>query len=414
MSSKNMFHLSAGRTLRRAVLVSAFVALAVAASAQASFLAYRCGTDLCRINPDGSGQTKLTSDGSYSSPSLSRTGTLLTWVRGNRAFGADANAGGAHDLGVGLALVTVSRPDGARVAVLHNESESGGLVPWTAEVNPDGSGFANQARYTTETGYNGGTLLRDGSSKTAHGCSGGSGTCPATAICIVSPDGTCGANVADGPMRDLYDATGSPDGSLIAVTAQPYPEGSPHPAPGGGAIALYSAATGALVRDITSGPGDSQPAWSPDASRIAFSRGGSIYVISLSGAPGSEKPLTAGDTPSWGGGPDTTPTPGPGPAPTPGTGPGAGTGGGKRSACAGKRGTALARCRALETYKLALAKCNRMKGKGKKAAKRKTACRRKASKAYKRALALIKCDAIKQKSKRPACRRRAHKAGRKN
>src|SRR4029079_2247777 len=105
------------------------------------------------------------------------------------------------------------------------------------------------------------TLVRDGDSAGAHTCSDNpSASCPASSICVV-PESSCAPNVADDPARDLSYPAGSPDGSLVAAAATPYPEGSPHPTSASGPIALYTTATGAHVRDVTDGAGDSQPAW---------------------------------------------------------------------------------------------------------------------------------------------------------
>jgi hypothetical protein len=331
-------------------------------------------------------------------------------------FVSDANAtgrtgpftsGGSTTYAYAVAI----SPDGGRVAYLHERRTccAGGSIFYTtvdlgsvAANNTDdrsvitGTGIENPPLDLVAWSQDG--LLWNSSSASASG---------ASSICLLNATGSCIRNVADDPANDLAGPAVSPAGDLVVATISP--KGSDGPSSG---LELFNYSTGAPVRQLTTGP-DNGPAFSPDGSRIVFSRANGLYTIAASGAPGSETLLAAGgNSPTWGAAPDATPTPGPGSTPTPGTGPGGGGGGGgKRSACAGKRGTALATCRALETYNRALAKCNRMKGKGKKAAKRKTACRRKASKSYKHALALIKCDSIKQKSKRPACRRRARKAG---
>jgi Tol biopolymer transport system component len=49
-----------------------------------------------------------------------------------------------------------------------------------------------------------------------------------------------------------------------------------------GPIALFDAGTGAAIRDLTSGA-DLDPAFSPDAKRVAFSRGRDLYVVTAGG-----------------------------------------------------------------------------------------------------------------------------------
>jgi Tol biopolymer transport system component len=53
-----------------------------------------------------------------------------------------------------------------------------------------------------------------------------------------------------------------------------------------GAIALFDPATGALVRDLTTGHADRDPTFSPDGKQVAFTRNGDLYVVKVaSGAP---------------------------------------------------------------------------------------------------------------------------------
>lgn len=308
-------------------LLATLLVLAVAGSgsADASVIVYRCAPNLCEVNPDGSGQRALTSDGGgaggvYGSPSLSRDGSKLAFDFGNAGYVMSLPGGARTALNAGSVEEVAMRPDGGQVGLITQQFLAypfNSLENVLSTVDPDGSGFANHSYEPFSLGWLGTTLLRDGPSATAH-----PGTA-AIAICQVPAAGVCGTNVADDPVRDLYEPAGSPDGSLVAATALPYPiSATQHPVAGTGAIALYDAAGGAWVRDLTAGPGDSQPAWSPDGSQIAFARGGSIYTIAADGPPGSERLLVAGDSPTWGeGSAGTPPTPSPAPSPAPGASP---------------------------------------------------------------------------------------------
>ena len=285
-----------------------------AGSASASYIVYVCGPNLCEVNPDGTGQRALTSDGggaagSYSTPSLSRDGTLLSFDKGNGAYAMTMPGGAPTQLEAGSVLATFTRPEGTEVAFMQDVL----AVPTLFTVTPAGGGRSEplEGRAALTAGWLGPTLLRDGNSSTAHNCNPPGTNCPARSICPATNE-TCGSpvtkneNVAEDPLRDLYDPAGSPDGTKVAAMAVPYPEGSEHPSPTGGAIALYSASTAQHILDLTSGSEDSGPAWSPDGSEIAFTRGSSSIYIVPAGGGSPRLLLTGGIQPTWGGGPGDT------------------------------------------------------------------------------------------------------------
>jgi hypothetical protein len=291
--------------MARAVVAGVVLAVVAAVPARADSLVYRCFPNVCRVAADGSGQAPLTRDGTSGGPvyawlSATRDGSRLGVSYGNRAYvldGAGRRLAGPHPHSGGAVLVTQISPDGVQVATIETITETlspfpGGpptprQVPYLFLAAADGSGRDTVARSTVATNWLGGRLLRDD---------------PADAapfeqqICLLASndDFPCERLVAAERRHELWDPAVSPDGSLVAVTRASLDRFS-------GDIAVYSAATGQLVRVVSSGPSDSGPTWSPDGRRIAFARGdGGLWVTPAGGPRGAaHRILASGSQPVW-------------------------------------------------------------------------------------------------------------------
>jgi hypothetical protein len=300
-------------TGRASARVCGVVALALAlvapaaAVAGSSVIIYGCAPNLCRINPDGTGMTPLTSDGqsgtsmAYGAPSLSRDGSKLAFSFNNHIFVSDVNANNRSAPFATTGLIALMRPDGGQLAELEQTLTNPPIVVCT--YNLDGSG--RSCLYSTPSA--GWAPDNNLLISTQPGPASNEEICHVSAIARQPCDVR-----ADDPANDLYDPAVSPDGSTLAVTVADGIGG-----PVTGHIALYQYATGQFERALTSGTNDDLPAWSPDGSQIAFDRGSGIYVTDAGGAPGSEHQLVAqGNSPTWGSATAATPTP-PTPTPTP-------------------------------------------------------------------------------------------------
>lgn len=287
------------RAVMRALLGAAAILFVGASGAAASVIVYRCGSpaELCRISPDGTGQATLTSDGAsaaYQGASLDLAGDRMVFTRDTaNLFAADANA--QHAVGPISTFAQVPK------------------------ISFDGHSVVDQEFFPSLNAYYICTFATDGSSG-SRACNHGAGRFPAFTpsgdvvasvldgthdkICLTAAGAGCTRDLAVDPSDSLDEAAVSPDGQILAVVATP--DGG---TPGAGHIALYSMATGQLIRNVTAGTADETPAWAPDGTKLVFARSGSLYTISASGSPGSETLLVhGGDTPTWGGGGSPPPT----------------------------------------------------------------------------------------------------------
>jgi dipeptidyl aminopeptidase/acylaminoacyl peptidase len=118
-------------------------------------------------------------------------------------------------------------------------------------------------------------------------------------LCVLAPRGApelCERTVATDPTgRQLSNPAASPDGRALVAVAEPFVAGKTQFA---GAIALFDPATGALVRDLTTGHADRDPVFSPDGRQVAFTRDDNLYVVKVAG--GAPKLLRRGvREPTW-------------------------------------------------------------------------------------------------------------------
>ena len=178
---------------------------------------YRCGTpaELCEVNPDGTGQHQLTSDGgsaAYHGASLDLAGTRMVFTRDTEdLFAADGNAQN----------------------VVGPISRFGSV----AKISFDGSTVVDEEDYTLVDGtFHICTFTTNGAP--SRNC-GGPGSFPAftpdgqivasvldnghDAVCVFviasGGGGSCTRELAVDPSTDLDEAAVSPDGTKLAVVA---------------------------------------------------------------------------------------------------------------------------------------------------------------------------------------------------
>jgi dipeptidyl aminopeptidase/acylaminoacyl peptidase len=277
------------------------VAAGPATSAHADSLLYRCGPNLCRIAPDGSGRTQLTTDGGYAWLSATRDGSRLAVSKGTFAYVVDGSGrqlGGALPRG-GTTLVAQIAPDGSRVATLELLGELTppppranptdppllGFVPYLFTMALDGSGREAAARSVVDTAWLGNRLVRSDTNAAAPFARG---------LCLLAAldHFVCERDIARDGANDLSSPALSPDGRFAVVAQTPEAEER-----GSGPLVLYDTASARPVRALTSGPADGLPTFSPDGRRIAFTRDGAIYVTSVTG--GAARRVATGIQPVW-------------------------------------------------------------------------------------------------------------------
>jgi hypothetical protein len=294
-----------GRVAARVLLALAAAALAAPGGATApgpGSIVFRCGDNLCRVAPDGSGRTQLTANGRSGGPnygwlSASRNGSRLGVAFGNKAYILDRSGRRVRGpfRSSGAVLVTQIRPDGRQLVTIEQVAETlqslpppappvRVLTPYLFSMTASGAARKTVARSTATTGWLGDRLMHDESSRVSPFPQG---------ICLLASNTRfeCARTVAVDAGHDLWGPVASPDGRLIAATRAPLKRFS-------GEIAIYDSATGARVRSVTAGRDDSQPCWSPDGKRIAFTRGRSIYVVSAAGGR-ARRIAAAGIQPVW-------------------------------------------------------------------------------------------------------------------
>jgi WD40-like Beta Propeller Repeat len=288
-----------------ALSITVSFAAATGSAAAADDLVYRCGPNLCKVRPDGSGKRQLTRNGKAGGPayawvSASRDGSRLGVSFGNDAYILD---GRGHrlgkklpDSGGALPVVQIS-PNGRTAATIETVTQLqypppvGGiigppiptLVPFLFLTDLGSRERTTVARSTVTTGWLGPRLMR----------SEPAGAEPfEQQVCLLASntDFPCERLVATDSARNLWNPAGSPNARLVAASRAQDDQTS-------GPIAVFSSATGRLVRTLTKGPNDTLPSWSRDGKSIAFSRGRSIWTVPAAG--GSARRVTKGVQPVW-------------------------------------------------------------------------------------------------------------------
>ena len=292
----------------RALLTAAIAAVVIGATAApaSAVIDFQCGDNLCQVNSDGSQPKQLTNNGTsgdpYTGPSLSSDGSELSVAFNGYGYLEGSASPIRLDPGGTIVFATKISPNGLTVA---QEGDNGGSTyvcqaPASAAgaTTVNCNGGSTYTLFTFGWAPDGGLLYSDGNSNT-----------PAEICYAPADDNDCTKTIASYPGYELTDPALSPNGEELAVVATPTPGGTAFE----GSIWLFNYSTNARISQLTDSTADTSPAWSPDGTKIAFTRDGALYVTSATGSPGDEKMIDAGpgiESPTWGGA-DVSPPPPP-------------------------------------------------------------------------------------------------------
>lgn len=283
--------------------VVAAAALVGPASASAELIG-SCGDDLCAVSETGK-VSRLTTDGAsrnYSSPSVSRDGSVLGFVadsdffRGGRRgarpsllFAAEAGDAREFDLS----------PDGKSFILrTAGTSFSGGSLKFESDLRVGGAVGSRLYSSSSEVSVGGflNSMTPVFTTVPPGRQSNNQAVCRLALVASNEPP-PCAQPVASDEATNLDSPVGSPNGRLVAVASQvqnaSFEVSSSR-------ISLFDASTAKRVRELTVGPDDASPSFSPDGRLVAFTRGGDTWVVPTAG--GGARKLAGGVvSASWGG-----------------------------------------------------------------------------------------------------------------
>ncbi len=294
------------------LIVPILALLAGAAPAAGGELIGVCGPNLC-VATEAGAVSPLTTDGvagtvEYTSPSLSADGTKLYYIRDGapmRSGPRVQNPDVLLDTDRGRAIAV--SPDGASFVFRSFETQLIPSVLFSSVLWVGGdAGSSRMASYSAahDAGWLQSRLISTNAIDRNY-----DSVCVAGVVTTDAYPFPCPAPLARADAtHTLADPTGSAQGTFIAAEwVLRGAAGSPDVT----SVALFDPTTGAVVRGLAPGPGDNDPAFSPDGTQVAFTRGADTWVVPVAG--GAPRMLAAGLTDAtWGGPPATTVTPSPG------------------------------------------------------------------------------------------------------
>jgi hypothetical protein len=259
-----------------------------------SVLGYQCGAGVCLIDPDvkGAQPVVVVPDGAFAG--VTADGSKLAYYDATGVLVTAPTTGGAPTVVFDKyqAFLPVISPDGTSF-----------LWQYPVQV----AGFYYTFRLDVATGESYGVAAC--ACVVSHGWAGttpiavfpSGGTSPSR-ICTIERGGgsSCKAVLASETRGQLAFPDGTADGQTFVASVDV--DGSDF---GGtdGPLALYSRATGTVVKDLTTGATDATPTLSQQGDRVAFERDGTIVIVDV--ATGVERVVGPGVYPSWGGTPRT-------------------------------------------------------------------------------------------------------------
>jgi len=234
-------------------------------------IAFTCGSDICKINPDGSGRSTLLTGAT--DPSWSSDETQIAFVAPGTGVGV-ANADGTSPVSL-FAGAASAQPSysfsGARVAY----AKAGDI--YTILANTGGS----ETQLTTTGTAADPTYSPDGTRIAYADSTGGTGY----DIFTIPAGGGVRVQVTTGVAGNERQPTYSPDGSAIVYSSA-------------GELFKVSSNASSIPQDL--GVAGTDPAYSPDGARIAFiDAAGHLAVMSSSGSGAVALTTTADAQPDW-------------------------------------------------------------------------------------------------------------------